>query len=75
MPVHIDLLNIRLAECRSIGITIEDGEFCMMITNSLPVSWDNLITALPNTITPEELAAKICIKDARRRDRGLYPKP
>lgn len=75
MPAHIDTLNTRLAECKAIGIKIEDGDFSMIITDSLPVSWDNLITALPAVITPDNLATKLCLKDNRRRARGLYPKP
>lgn len=74
MPKHIDMLNVCLAKCKAIGIKMEDGEFCMVITDSLAITWDNLIVSLPSTITPDELSAKICIEDSQRHDRGLYQK-
>lgn len=74
MPEHIDTLNVRLAECRSIGITIEDAEFCRIITDSLPLSWDNVIALLASNITPGDLGDKVCLEDARRCAHGLYQK-
>lgn len=39
------------------------------------MTWDNLITTIPGTITLDDLAAKICVEDIRRQDQDLYPKP
>lgn len=38
MLTHIDTLNVQLSECKAIGITIADEDYCMIITNLLPVS-------------------------------------
>jgi len=56
--VHITLLRKKLMHVRSIGAEISDRNFAAIILNSLPSTWDSIVTTVFEHDSSSEIIAK-----------------
>lgn len=78
MDAHILEFRLRSAKCTSLGIVIANEMMALILVESLPSSWDHIVSNLTNGAKLNEIVAKIRLEASRRgtatspTDQALY---